>query len=113
MISSLKSPLRLLAASLLVGGLLFASIASAFQTKINITVDPQGSPAMDNQPNEKLSFSPDETIQRIKEILETRDGGYPPELHDLYLNGTKLEDNKTLKESGIKEGDTLVLKEKG
>lgn len=108
MIGWLESPLRLLTASLLAGGLLsFAGVAIA----IEIKVDPQGK-YLDSQPTETMNFKADETIQRIKEVLETTDGGYPPELHDLYLGDKKLEDNKTLEGSGIKEGDTLILKEK-
>jgi hypothetical protein len=110
MISSYKSPLRFLAASLLVGGLSFASIAGA----VKITIDPEGN--VPDQPTVEKDFPGSTTIGSIKGWLETTDAGYPPELYALYFidqekKEIKLEDGKTIDSYGIKEGDTLILKE--
>lgn len=104
MISSLKSPLRLLAASLLVGGLSFASVASAIQ----IEVQPDGDAP--DQPDVKMDVAETDTIGDIKSRLETTDAGYPPEIQVLYLRGNELKDDAQIKDLDIKEGDVLVLK---
>jgi hypothetical protein len=104
MINSLKSPLHLLAASLLVGGLSFASVASAIQ----IEVQPDGD--VPDQTDVKMDVAETDTIGDIKGRLETTDAGYPPEMQHLYLGDKELKDDEKIKDLGIKEGDVLVLK---
>lgn len=109
MISSYKSPLRFLAASLLVSGLSFASIASAAEINISVVTDPKVEADMeaaagaeverDSKEIFPVELKVDEdttTVGYVKDRMEEKTG-VPPELQTLEFNGTKLENDKTLK----------------
>ncbi|KAG7347679.1 ubiquitin [Nitzschia inconspicua] len=55
-----------------------------------------------------LQLHPTDTIQRVKELVEEKENVPVSEQH-LLFEGTTLKDSKTLVESDIHDGDTLIL----
>lgn len=114
MFRSYKSPLRFLAAGLLVAGLSFASIASAADINITIQADPKTTAAATNESGEKmfpLQLTVDDTVNvgYIKDRIEDKTGFPAPEqiLHHPTQND-ELDNGKPITGS-IKNGDTLLL----
>jgi hypothetical protein len=112
MISSYKFPLRFLAASLLVGGLSFASIANA--AKISITVEDDPKTGADIFPMHLNEIEDSEiTVRYIKDRIEDQTG-FPHEEQILSFDGKELEDkNAAGKENTMKDykiGDKATLR---
>lgn len=120
MISSYKSPLRFLAASLLVGGLSFASIAYAAKINITVETDPKteadieaaaaGEAERDVMEIFPVKLEVDEdtvTVGYVKDRMEEKTA-VPPEFQNLRFGETELkEDNKKLKDYGVKDQSKL------
>ncbi len=118
MISSLKSPLRVLAASLLVGGLSFASVASAEKifvetktgTKDQIETAFQGESESGVRPTifpVEVELGENTTVSDVKARMEEKTA-VPQEFQGLSFNDKPLEDDgKKLKDYGIKDQDKL------
>ncbi|WP_368563529.1 ubiquitin-like domain-containing protein [Pseudoxanthomonas sp. UTMC 1351] len=123
MISSHKTPLRFLAASLLVSGLSFASIVSAAKINITIQTDQGTEDAIEKAFGAEVEIERKEifpvelevdedtvTVGYIKERMEEKTA-VPPEFQTLEFKNTKLEgDEKKLKDYGIKDQDKLDWK---
>lgn len=123
MISSLKSPLRFLAASLLVGGLSFASVAHAAKIKIFVETDPstenavetaaRGEAGRDDIEIFPVELEVDEdtvTVGYVKDRMEEKTA-VPPEFQEVSFESKVLEDGK-LANYGIKDQAKLQWKQK-